>query len=409
MRRSILVAFAIFAHAVIAEACPFCPAVQITLSERVSQSDAVALGQWVSAQRKSKQTPASTTFEIVHLATNPRGLLKAGQRITLARYYAAKPGDLCLLLGTRRTVIEWDDPLRVTETGYQYVLKAPPLESLASDRLAYFLKFLEYPDEMIAADAFNELASAEYKLIVPLAEKFPRDKLRKWLANPDFTNPRLGMYSLMLGLCGAEEDAELLAQHIAVPTKEFRLGIDGMIGGYLLLTGEKGLDFIDEKKLRDTSGPTTELFSAMQALRFLWTYGDGRIDKERLKKSMRILVDRADLADIAITDLTRWKDWSIQDRLIELYDHKDYQSAHVKLAIISYTIVASRDLPKDATTIPKHMINARKHLETLRKKDPKIVGRAERLFSSWWQLRSSTLRRMKYDVFSSQLSKGREK
>jgi hypothetical protein len=379
MRRSLLVAFIVLTVATAANACPFCPAPQVTLSERVSQSDVVVLGQWVTAQRKAKQAAASTTFEIVHLATNPGDLLKAGQRISLVRYHAAKPGDLFLLLGTRKTVIEWNDPLRVTETGYQYVLKAPPLESQAGDRLAYFLNFLEYPDEMIATDAFNELASAEYKHIVPLAEKFPRDKLRKWLAIPDFTNPRLGMYSLLLGLCGSDEDAQLLARHIATPTKEFRLGIDGMIGGYLLLTGEKGLDFIDEKRLKDTSGPTTELFSAMQALRFVWTYGDGRIEKERLKKSMRILVDRADLADIAITDLTRWKDWSIQDRLIELYDHKDYQSDHVKRAIVSYTIVASRDLPKNATTIPKHIVSARKHLEMLRNKDPKTVRRVERL------------------------------
>ncbi|MBT6154306.1 MAG: hypothetical protein HOL01_03455 [Planctomycetaceae bacterium] len=379
MRRSMIVALVILTVATAANACPFCPAPQVTLSERVSQSDVVALGQWKSAQRKSKQAAASTTFEIVHLATNPGDLLKAAQRISLVRYQAAKPGDLFLLLGTRKTVIEWDDPLRVTETGYQYVLKAPPLESRASDRLAYFLKFLEYPDEMISADAFNELASAEYKHIVPLAENFPRDKLRKWLANPDFTNPRLGMFSLLLGLCGSDEDAQLLARHIATPTKEFRLGIDGMIAGYLLLTGEKGLDFIDDKKLKDTSGPTTELFSAMQALRFVWTYGDGRIKKERLKQSMRILVDRADLADIAITDLTRWKDWSIQNRLIKLYDHKDYQSDHVKRAIVSYTIVASRDLPKNAGTIPKHVVSARKHLETLRNKDPRIVRRVERV------------------------------
>jgi len=380
MRRTILLAVALLSLTATASACPFCPAPQVTLSERVSQSNAVALGQWISATRKTKEKPASTTFQIVHLAANPGKLLQPGNRVTLARYRAAQAGDLFLLLGHRKTIIEWDDPLAVTETGYQYVIQAPPQES--RDRIGYFLKFLEYPDETIAADAFNELASADYKQIAALADKLPRDKLRKWLADPDFTSPRLGMYGLLLGLCGTEEDAKLLARHIAATTKpsEFRLGIDGMIGGYLVLTGSKGLDFIDEKKLRDTTGPTTELFAAMQALRFMWTYGDTRIPKERIKQSMRILIDRADLADIAITDLSRWKDWSVQDRLIALYDHKDYQSDHVKRAIVSYTIAASRDVPKDAQTAPKHVVKAREHLKLLRDKDPKTVRRAERLF-----------------------------
>lgn len=381
MRRLLPTVVAFLITTATALACPFCPAPQVTLSERVSQSNAVALAQWVSATRKSKETPAATEFQIVHLNANPGKSLKLGDKVMLARYQAGKPGDLFLLLGFRKSVIEWDDPRPVTEIGYQYVIQAPPPES--RDRLAYFLKFLEYPDETIAADAFNELAAAEYSKVAALAEKLPRDNIRKWLEDPDFTNPRLGLYGLLLGLSGTDEDAKLLARHIAAPVKpsEFRLGIDGIIGGYLILTGAKGLDFIDEKKLRDTTGPTTELFATLQALRFMWTYGEDRIPKARLRQSMRIIIDRPDLADIAITDLARWRDWSIQDRLIELFDHKEYQSEHVKRAIISYTIAASHDLPKESKTVPGHVAKARQHLETLRKKDSKTVKRAERLFS----------------------------
>lgn len=381
MRRPLSIVVAFLITAACAQACPFCPAPQVTLSERVSQSNAVALAQWVSATRKSNETPAATEFRIVHLHANPGKSLQLGDTVTLARYQDAKPGDLFLLLGFHKTVIEWDDPRPTSDIGYQYVIQAPPPES--RDRLGYFLKFLEYPDETIAADAFNELAAADYSKVAALADKLPRDKIRKWLADPDFTNPRLGLYGLLLGLCGTEEDAELLARHIAAPVKssEFRLGIDGIIGGYLVLTGAKGLDFIDKEKLRDTEGPTTEVFATLQALRFMWTYGDNRIPKARLKQSMRILIENPDLADIAITDLARWKDWSVQDRLIELYDHKDYQSVqHIKRAIISYTIAASRDLTKDSDAVPSHVAKARKHLAMLRERDPKAVRIAERLF-----------------------------
>lgn len=380
MRIALLPLLLTLLSATAASACPFCPGAQTTLSERIASSDALVLAQWVSAQRKSETNPALTTFQVVHTAKNPGDALQRNDLIRLAGYQAGNRGDLFLLLGKRDTAIAWEDPLEITETAYQYILQAPPPETRAQDRLVYFLKFLEYPDELIAGDAYFELANSDYKDIVPLADKLPRERLRKWLAKPDFTNPRLGLYGMLLGLCGTQEDAELLARHVTAPTKEFRLGIDGMIGGYLLLTGEEGLDVIDARKLRDAEAPTTEMFSTLQALRFIWTYGEGKIGRERLRESMRILLDRPDLADIAIADLARWKDWSVQQKLMQLYDHKDYQSQHVGRAIISYMIAASRDVPKDAAKPPKHVVNAREHLATLRKKDPEAVRRAERFF-----------------------------
>ncbi len=365
-----------------ASACPFCPGLRLTLSQQVSRSDAVVLVQWVETQQKSQNTPAHTTLQTIHALKNPGDVIQTGQRIKLARYQPGNKGDLFLLTGKKKTLIEWDPPLEVTETSYQYIVQAPPLEARPQDRLSYFLKFLEYPDNTIADDAYFEFTNSDYKDVVLLAHKLPRDRLRRWLSDPgDFTNPRLGLYGMMLGLCGNDRDAKLLARHITAPTEEMRIGIDGMIGGYLLLVGARGLDLIDEKKLKDRKSPTTEIFSTLQALRFLWTYGNGRIEKERLRQSVRLLVGRPDLADIAITDLARWKDWSIQDRLMTLFDHKDYDNPLVKRAIVSYMIVSGKDtVSGSGSKPPAHVVKGQRYLAELWKKDPQTVRQAERFF-----------------------------
>jgi hypothetical protein len=154
-----------------------------------------------------------------------------------------------------------------------------------------------------------------------------------------------------------------------------------VMAGYLLLTREKGLDVLDSAKLINTEVPFSETYAAMQALRFMWTYGDGAISKERLRQSMRLLLDRPELADLVIADLARWKDWSVQGRLMEVYDEEGYDIPSTRRAIVRYLLACTKDVPKgDNAEIPESAKQAQKHLETLRERDPKTVTDAERFF-----------------------------
>jgi hypothetical protein len=259
-------------------------------------------------------------------------------------------------------------------------------------RLAYFLKYLENSDQMIGDDAFGEFANASYADVVQLAKELPREKLRTWLTSSTTSPGRVGLYGMMLGLCGTEDDARLMERKILEATEDFRLGIDGVMGGYLLLTGEKGLAVLDEKKLADKKAPFSETYAAMQALRFMWQYGDNKIDHDRLRQSMRILLDRPELADLVIADLARMKDWSVQDRLMELYEAEAYNIPSVKRAVVRFTLAAIKDVPKKeesatgssvtatADEPPAHVVKAQKCLEELEKRDPKTVHEAKRFF-----------------------------
>jgi len=383
--------------------CPFCAAPSLTLAEQLSQADAAALVMWADAKKarqvKGKRLPSETTYEIREVIRNGRGAVKKGQRVRLSRFRSGKKGDMFLLLGSKATKVEWGSPLPVTETSYQYIVQAPSPEAAANKRLAYFMKFLEFAD-----DAYAEFANAPYKDIAAVSKLMPRAKVARWISDAETPPTRMGLYGLLLGLSGNQADAKLMEKKISTPSEEFRLGIDGVMSGYLLLAGEKGLPLIEQLKLKnqflvDADGkvltdkkgrkklvPFSETYAAMQALRFMWSYADGRIAKPRLRQSMRILLDRPELADLVIADLARWKDWSIQDRLMTMYDDKAFNVPAIKRAVVRYMLVCSKDIPKGknkkktAGPIPKHVQAALKHLAVLRKRDPKTVMDAERFF-----------------------------
>jgi len=263
---------------------------------------------------------------------------------------------------------------------YSYITQAPSPETPAPKRLKFFLQFFEFPDPLVADDAYNEFAKAEFKDVRAAADAFPRKKLREWLTDEKTPQNHIGLYGIMLGLCGTKEDAPLLEKMIRKSTTEFRTGIEGVIAGYLMLVGEKGMDLIDRTKLADENVPFGETYMAIQGLRIMWTYGDGRVSRDRLKQSMRRLLDRPRVAELILPDLARWNDWAVMSRVMKLYDQKEYDTPGFKQAAIRYLIAASKDVPKDSTgDDPPHVAAAKKHLEVIKQKDPKNYRGAVRL------------------------------
>lgn len=390
--------FAIAALAPVpADACPFCSAPSMTLTEQLTGADTAVLVKWVSGKPAKLSDAGSTEFEVVEVVhQDGGGKLKPGSKLDLIRFRTGKPGDLFLLLGTLGGQnIEWGSPLEVSKAGFEYMKNSPKPDQPAVKRLSYFLKYLENPDQMISDDAFGEFANAAYSDVVQLSKDLPREKLRTWLTTNSVSPGRIGLYGMMLGLCGTDEDTALMERKIFDGKEDFRLGIDGVMGGYLLLAREKGLALLEEKKLKDKSAPFSETYAAMQAVRFMWTYGDNRISQERLRQSMRILLERPELTDLVIADLARMKDWSVQDKLIEMYDAEAYSLPSIKRAIVRFTLAAMKDTghkKEEATggagsstevpveAIPAHVAKAKKCLEDLEAKDPKTVQEARRFF-----------------------------
>lgn len=387
-----------------AVACPFCSAPSLTLSEQAAQSDVVLLAKWKSGEKGNidDDSESSTTFEVAQVLKGP---FKTGDVIKQAGYQPAEKGAPYLLTGLGSDVVQWDVPTPFSEKAFDYLAKAPSPKKDDGEkvsyqsRLPYFIKNLEADDETIANDAYYEFANAPYEDIVAIKDKLPREKIRGWVLDPNTPPSRLGLYGLLLGLSGTKDDADAMEQMIAKPTDEFRIGLDGVMSGYLLLKKEPGLELVKKLKLEneyivgpdgkpivDERGekvpvPFSETYAAMQSVRFMWDYGAGVIKPEHLRAAMRVLLDRPELADLAIADLARWKDWSVMDKLAKLYDQEAYQVPGIKRSIVRYFDAATKDMPEDVdpktAKLPEHVTEAKEHYAAIKKKDPETVKSVE--------------------------------
>ncbi|MEX1231250.1 MAG: hypothetical protein WEB58_13475 [Planctomycetaceae bacterium] len=407
--------FGVFLSASIATSaypCPFCYSVSTwTLSEQVAEHDVVALVQWHHAVRGVGAKPGTTTFEVLEVlrapqpGAPPKGHLidfvtyredndptvrafsqNKGHLIDFVTYREGKAGDLFLLCGKNANTFIWYHPFKISNAAYDYVKRAPSPQMPIPQRLEYFLNYLEHADPQIAEDAYAEFADVSYQELIAFAPKIPREKVHSWVADPNIDSKRLGLYGKLLGLVGNDDDAEMMAKLIAQPSDDYRPGIDGVMAGYLLLTGEAGLELIEKTKLLDKTVPF-ETYAAMQALRFMWQHGQGRISQDRLRESMRILLDHLEFTDLVIGDLARWKDWESQERLAALYGEGEYNTPPIKRAIARFMLVSMCDVPKTANDVgtteadrPEHAVRGEKLLEEIRLKDPKPVSQVEQIF-----------------------------
>lgn len=373
--------------------CPFCDAPTLVLAEQVQMCDHLLLGRLTGGTPSTDITAGSSVFEIIDVGFSRQDKFQKGQTIEIPIYVAGKQSALYTLMGPEERLEDWHAPKEINEVGWKYVSEMP-LPVTDSDkqieRLEYFLPWFEHADTMISADAFAEFAAAPYSVIKPLREKLPREKILKWLQDPNVAVTRTGFYGLMAGICGEPEDAELLEKKILILDADFRLGIEGVMAGYLLLRGEAGLEVLEDAKMRartaknaegeDVQLPFSETYAVMQALRFMWTYEPDRISKERLKSSMEILLDRQELADLVITDLARWKHWSVQDRLMKLYWDDDFAIPAIRRAIVRFLFYCSQDKGElaEGDPLPEHVVRAEKALAELEEKDPRTVSDAKR-------------------------------
>ncbi len=359
-----------------ANACPFCGPPQTRLSERLTKNDVTVIAEFLESTPGKNGFGGNTRFRTIERLRGPEGKLTflKGDSITLPRELNGVRGQRCLLFGRKEDEVTWESPVPLSDEGESYLRKSPTADDPVAKRLEYFLKYLESKDSVVAMDSMAEFAVVPYSDVAAISAKLPREKLRIWLNDEQTVPHRLGLYGMMLGLCGTAEDAEFLRSKIEAPLSEYPSGLDGITFGYLLLTKTDGLDRLDKVKLRPLSTNTNELPSIMAALRVMWTDGGDRIPRERLRQSMRLCLNRPETAEMAITDLARWEDWSLQDRLMSLYGAKDFDDRHTRQAIAGYFAAASKSKSAEVK------LQARKNLDKLRERDPAIVRDVERKF-----------------------------
>ncbi|MEX0936258.1 MAG: hypothetical protein WDZ59_00245 [Pirellulales bacterium] len=368
------------ALATAALACPFCSAASQTLSEEMDGADVVVIAKLLSVSKTQPEdtaTPADTfgSGSLTSAKFRVADVLKGKQHTAVGReievtYFGEEDKDGAFLIsGLSSPTLEWATPLPLSEKAREYIKKLPSLPAEGADRLDFFQGYLENPDPMLAQDAYDEFARAPYEGVIALKERMRHDQLVEWIENPDVAPSRRRLYLTMLGVCGTKEDVPMLEKMIRSEDRQLKQGLDALIGCYLTLEGADGLPLIEDLFLKSKDAQYTDTYSAVMALRFHGQETDV-IPKDRLLVAMRHLLDHPELADQIIPDLARWEDWSVMDRLVDLFKNADEKSRWVRIPVIRYLQAA---ISQEGEVGQR----AQAYMTELEKVDPETVERAK--------------------------------
>ena len=315
--------------------CPFCTALKPTLTEEIEATDAVVFAKVLGpGQLTEDGFDRKMRLEV-------RQILKGKSFVALEEVFetiapaSLEAGQECLVMGVLTDRMMWSTPMKLTDRSREYILAVQTLPLAGPERIRFFLEYLEDAESFMAYDAYDEFARTPYDDVKAIKPHMSRDKLVGWVQDPEVSINRKRLYFTLLGVCGGREDLPLLEKMITSPDKRDRAALDSLIACYLTLSGADGVKLIEDRFLRDKEADYVDTYAAVAALRFHGTESDV-IPVPRIVEAVRLLLDRPEVADLVIADLARWKDWTVTDRLVEMFKNANEKTQWVRVPIVHF-------------------------------------------------------------------------
>ncbi|MEO1618057.1 MAG: hypothetical protein AAFV88_19545 [Planctomycetota bacterium] len=347
-----------------AAACPFCESVQQTIRQQSLTMDAVVIASCLDSEATRNLTTGVVKMKIENVL---KGVdhIQVGQKVDAIYFGKVDVGKRYLLSGVDPPNLQWSC-LPVSERAEEYIVKGNSVSDDPLERLKFYRNYLEDEETLISRDAYDEFASTPYDIIRKLGPEMDRERLIRWVNQPEMSADRKRLYFTMLGVCGSKDDLPMLEAMMKHPAKSSTGGLDAMIACYLTLAGESGLPLINELFIENKKAPFPSSYAAIMAIRFHGTDGD-LIPRSALAESLHKVLERPELADMVIPDLAKWNDWSQVDRLVRLFKEADKDNNWLRVPVVNY--LRACPLPKASEAI-----------EELEKIDPGAVRRARTFF-----------------------------
>ncbi len=350
-----------------ASACPFCDKPEPSLAQQIADMDVTVIARVVSKNPAdtTPDTPWLATFEIVETIDGAE-LVGPRRRIEAIHFGKAKKGGEFLIMASNAPDLMWSRPRSVSPRARAYVKQLTGLAEKGPDRLDFFEDYLDDQDALLSQDAYDEFARAPYEEIREFKDRIDRQRLIRWIANPDIVVSRRRLYFTMLGVCGTATELPLLRKLMQSGERREKEGLDAMIAAYLTITGPAGLPLIDKTFLGNAQADYVDTNAAISALRFL-AERDEVISRRRVLKSLKLVLDRPELADLVVPDFQKWEDWTVMDKLVELFKQADPKSPWIRVPVVTYL----RHCPLE---------KAKNHIVELEKIDAESVRRSRQFF-----------------------------
>jgi len=140
----------------------------------------------------------------------------------------------------------------------------------------------------------------------------------------------------------ARQLVPMLEELMASEDREEKAGLDAIIGAYLTLRGEEGMKRVEELYLKNEEAEYVDTYAAVMAIRILGQESDV-IPRDRLVEALRHVLDRAEYADLVIRDLARWEDWTVLDKLVEMFRKAEGPTIWIRDPVVQYVQVAMEE------------------------------------------------------------------
>ncbi len=346
-------------------ACPFCSAINLTFAEQLESNDIVVIAKLLDVPAPVTDPDADlpkATFEIESVLKGDRVVAEAMKfkALLVGRH---EIGQKFLVMGVDPPSVAWSTPMKASDRVVEYISAIGKLPTRGPKRLMFFQNYFEDEESVLAFDAYDEFARAPYEDLIAIKDQMKHDQLVAWIKSPETSINRRRLYFTMLGVCGTKKDAQMLEGFIKSGDRKQQAGLDALIACFLNLRGEKAVGLIEDTFIRDKNVEYVDTLAAVSALRFHGTEME-RVPRERIVAAVRLLLDRPKMADMIIPDLARWEDWSVMERLVQMFKDADDESNWIRVPVITYL----RACPKP---------EAKKYIDELAKIDPDAVKRAD--------------------------------
>jgi hypothetical protein len=347
-------------------ACDLCVGAsrRISLAQEFEQAQVVVYGHIANPQLNFKTGGGTTEFHFDKIVKDDAAFPRQ-KMIVLSRYLP--------ILDTKQTphyVMFYRLPAKNLEpyTGRQIASPAV-LEFIAElqrqrkdpvQGLVFAAKHLDHADANIAEEAFLAFAQADNKLIVKSAKLLAPANVRQLLKAPDLEPEKLSLYAYLLGSCGNADDAEQLRTLLKGSSPRNYKAYEGILAGYITLRPKEGWAYAHDM-LKEKGNDKNFLlrFAAVRTMRFFYNTHPEEAGPQ-VMKGMETAIGHADIADIAIQDLSKWKRWEHTKLIVACYDRPSHKSPIVKSSIVRYALACPQP-------------EARALVERVRRQDPELL------------------------------------
>jgi hypothetical protein len=203
--------------------------------------------------------------------------------------------------------------------GYASLAPAPEGDRQAeAARLAFFLGHIGDRDRLVASSVSNAFAEAPYEVVKALLPHLDAAQIEEWLesAMPEHR----GILHLLLAIEGSPRAHAALRRLLEDPGSHARQGFDGLIGAYLLLEGEPGLEIVLESRPPESSPNGARVWFASCMLRALDFHlnSESVLLHDAVFRAVHEFLDDPYTAGPAIGMLIAQKHWLSLDRVLSV-------------------------------------------------------------------------------------------